>query len=700
MAMDGQRLRRKRQNLILGAGLGVGASLGMPAAAQADVDTVVVDSAADPGDGNCATNGCTLREAIAVTDDTDPLTDVDQITFQAGLTGTITLNGTQLPTIDEPLTIQGPGAGSLAVSGNDTSRIIYAITLPGADVTISDLTLRDGRTTATPPTGATGGAIKILNGDLTVEDAVITGSDASITGVGYAAGGGVFVTDGSLTLRNTTVSGNSATGYTSAGGGVSINAGSSLTIENSTVSGNTANGNGTVYAIANGGGIYSSYTDVTTVTRSTVSGNSAGNAAGSLGIGGGISTRNGPVTIQDTTVSGNSVGPTGAGGGIRTSTPDPDPDPVITNTIVANNSAPGSGPDLLASASNESFQASFSLIENPSGGPITETVAGSNITGVDPQLGPLSGNGGPTETHRPAAGSPVIDKGSSLGPADQRGLTRPVDQPSIANSAATGANGADIGAVELQAAEIAGQIEIEKQTLPDGDSTQFSFTAADLPGTADDTFSLSDDGVRTVMSVPPGDYEVSEDGEAGFDLTGLTCNDGASMTPSTTAASTATIQVDPGETVRCTFTNTKRGQIEIEKQTVPNGDPTPFSFTATDLPGTANDTFSLSDNGVKTIADVLPGEYDVSEDAAAGFDLTGLTCNDGASATPSTTAGRIATVNLDPGETVRCVFTNTKQAPPTTTPVVPPAVAPKKKKKKCKKKKGAAAAKKKCKKKK
>jgi len=51
------------------------ALLAMPADAGAAADTLTVNSTADPGDGNCATGGCTLREAITQLDDGD--TDSD-----------------------------------------------------------------------------------------------------------------------------------------------------------------------------------------------------------------------------------------------------------------------------------------------------------------------------------------------------------------------------------------------------------------------------------------------------------------------------------------------------------------------------------------------------------------------------------------------------------------------------------------------
>ena len=221
-----------------------------------------------------------------------------------------------------------------------------------------------------------------------------------------------------------------------------------------------------------------------------------------------------------------------------------------------------------------------------------------------------------------------------------------------------------------------GKLEIEKQTTPadpkaEADQDKFGF-AAELPGDGDDAFELDDDDVRTVSNIVPGSYSVSEDDPTpGYDLTDLTCDDGQSTTPSTTnlGTRTATIKVDPGETVRCVFTNTKRGVLEIEKQTTP-ADPKPeadqdkFGFAA-DLPGAGDDAFELDDDDVRTVSNIVPGSYTVSEDdPTPGYDLTDLTCDDGQSATPSDTslATRTATIKVDPGETVRCVFTNTRRA--------------------------------------
>lgn len=71
-----------------------------------------------------------------------------------------------------------------------------------------------------------------------------------------------------------------------------------------------------------------------------------------------------------------------------------------------------------------------------------------NIYGQDPKLGPLADLGGPTPTHALRFDSPALDAGSSGDLAkDQRGFTRPIDSPAIAN--VQGGDGSDIGAYEL-----------------------------------------------------------------------------------------------------------------------------------------------------------------------------------------------------------------------------------------------------------
>jgi len=93
------------------------------------------------------------------------------------------------------------------------------------------------------------------------------------------------------------------------------------------------------------------------------------------------------------------------------------------------------------------FNISHSLILNTSGmsangstGIPTNGVNG-NIVGLDPNLGPLQNNGGPTQTHALLPGSPAINAGNNAlapTPIDQRG------QPRISDLIV------DMGAYELQ----------------------------------------------------------------------------------------------------------------------------------------------------------------------------------------------------------------------------------------------------------
>ena len=202
-----------------------------------------------------------------------------------------------------------------------------------------------------------------------------------------------------------------------------------------------------------------------------------------------------------------------------------------------------------------------------------------------------------------------------------------------------------------------GSIQIVKDAVPN-DAQDFAFTTT---GTGISAFNLDDDSnatlpnSKTFSNLIPGSYSVTEGAVAGWDLTGLTCNDANGTTSLGTR--TASITLDPGENVTCSFTNTKRGTIIVEKQTNPNGAPGNFTFT-----GTAAGT--IADNGIITVTNLVPGTYTSTEadPSASLFALTSIVCNDGSSASPSTgnLATRTATFRLDPGETVRCVFTNSK----------------------------------------
>src|SRR5207244_2862161 len=124
----------------------------------------------------------------------------------------------------------------------------------------------------------------------------------------------------------------------------------------------------------------------------------------------------------------------------------------------------------------------------------------------------------------------------------------------------------------------------------------------------------------------PGSYSVSEAVPAGWDLTGLSCASSLGTSTVTTTAppvagpgtATASITLAANDTVTCTFTDTKRGQIVVDKVTSPSGDPTSFSFSTT---CTGYASFSLTDAAPTHRYSELPGSYSVSEAVPAGWVL-------------------------------------------------------------------------------
>ncbi len=196
-----------------------------------------------------------------------------------------------------------------------------------------------------------------------------------------------------------------------------------------------------------------------------------------------------------------------------------------------------------------------------------------------------------------------------------------------------------------------GQIVVTHDAVPD-DAQDFSFTAGG--GLSPASFSLDDDldptlaNTRTFNDVPVGSgYSIAESVPAGWDLASATCNDGSPV---------SNIGVSDGETVTCTFTNHKRGQVVVVKDATPN-DPQDFAFTAGG--GLSPTSFSLDDDAdgtlsnTRTFAGVPAGNgYSLSETVPGGWDQTSATCGDGSP---------VSNIDVAPGETVTCTFANRKR---------------------------------------
>ncbi len=419
-------MRTVRLPGVLFACLAIGATLAMPSGALAVPETEVVVSAGDgAGDSVCDT-GCTLREAIHDANDGDA--DDDRIHIDLPAVDNTILIGNQLPIITGPLVIADVGLFGSTITSNNTSGALMVGAVNPSDVTFSNLTLNAA--------GGPGlGAITTNNADLTITGSRITGS---VTG--GDGGGGILVGSGTLVLENSTVANNQTTGANHEGGGIYGGGLTNMVISRSTISANhTENGRG--------GGIYTQ--GALTLQSSTVSGNYT---MGGSQHGGGIASQFGTVTnlINSTIARNEARGAFTEGGGVHTE--GNTTDPALSNTIVADNTvgAFGGAPRDDLGSPDDTFGLAFSLVEGDAfPTPTTETVPGSNLIGVDPQLGGLASNGGFGQTHLPAPSSPVVDRGSTIASTDQRLTPRPVQVPHVPDSAAAGADAADIGSVEL-----------------------------------------------------------------------------------------------------------------------------------------------------------------------------------------------------------------------------------------------------------
>ncbi|GAI49906.1 unnamed protein product, partial [marine sediment metagenome] len=124
-----------------------------------------------------------------------------------------------------------------------------------------------------------------------------------------------------------------------------------------------------------------------------------------------------------------------------------------------------------------------------------------------------------------------------------------------------------------------GSITVVKDAVPD-DEQDFTFTSTTL---SPSPFNLDDDADPTLSNtkaftnLAPGTYNVTETVPSGWNLTNIsfTGDDG----DSSSSDSKATIDLDAGESITVTFTNTKKGTITIKKQTLPDGG-TDFWFTS------------------------------------------------------------------------------------------------------------------------
>jgi CSLREA domain-containing protein len=450
----------------------------------------VVNSLADPGDGTCNAAQCTLREAIKDPQSTEISFKPGlsgTITLAAGggtlrIDKNLSITGPSAGIVirrqstDPAFRIVRIGAGvsvkltSLTLRNGKTDGTGGGLknfgTLALTDCTVAgnsaalggggidnqgQLTLTHG-TVANNSTPRLGGGIYNSHGTLTLANSLVTGNSAGsgggistlqhsvtvanslIRGNSAASGGGIESRLGMLTLTNTRIVDNSASTFT--GGGID-NFGGTVTLTRSTVARNSAGAAGGIANVGRftatqstiadnsasreGGGIANYQGHRFTLENSTISGNSAAEGGGIFTVGSDEFNRD--FTITSSTVARNRA--TQAGGGIHLSS---SALLALTNSLIAQNTAP-TGPDV-NNSSGTPARARFNLIGNGSGSGITNTngnQVGTASAPIDPKLGPLADNGGPTRTHALLLGSPAIDAASTpdCPTTDQRGVLRP-----------------------------------------------------------------------------------------------------------------------------------------------------------------------------------------------------------------------------------------------------------------------------------
>ena len=325
-----------------------------------------------------------LRQAVL------DATDGDEIIFDPLLFDSTIVFGSEI-SITQDIQITGIEGNVITLNGDGSTR--HFTISGGATVGISNLTLINGQASG-------GGSIDLISGDLTLTNCLLFNNNSSANGGAVDNGGPT------LTLINSTLSNNTTDNF---GGAINNPTGSALVIRNSTLSNNETDNDGG--AITNLGGTLD-------ITNSTVINNMAENCGGGIGNIGTIT------NVQNTIVTGN------IGLGNKGLPPANDFCNLVAPTAVVS-----AGGNVIGQVS--ATDGTVGVFNQPN----DQTGTPANL--LDPLLGPLADNGGPTLTHLPLEGSPAIDAGlntADLPLTDQRGLTRLVNE------------NIDAGSVEVQGA--------------------------------------------------------------------------------------------------------------------------------------------------------------------------------------------------------------------------------------------------------
>ncbi len=393
------------------------------------------------------------------------------------------------------LTISGPGAGNLIISGNNASRVFDFSTDNAAGiVTLDGITIFNGRSTfgggvvsfrttfvrnstftgnTATSGGAAGGGLNcqlactITNSTFTNNTTVgyggaISGggtiSNTIITGNHAGEGGGIY---GGGNISNSTISNNTAT-YA---GGIEISPGGTSFITSSTISGNTA--------AADGGAIYVFNTGLNLIDT-TITNNTSTN-----GSGGAIHNRLSTIYVTNCTISNNFSKFEGGGiydfAGITAANN-------FLNTIIAGNTTTtATGKDYFGGLTS----VGFNIIGDGTGATINGTTTGNQVgttaVPINAKLSPLAYHGGFGLTRALLVGSLAIDAGTTTGNVNN--VVPALDQRGASRIGAT-----DIGAFEFNNSNYAATLPngitllvYNSQLVPDRGTFTYSVTGGSLP---------------------------------------------------------------------------------------------------------------------------------------------------------------------------------------------------------------------------
>ncbi len=419
----------------------------------------------------------------------DEATGVATINAAGQVTGIIITNSGAGYTAAPTITLSAPPAGGTQATA--TASFVAAATGPQSATTKITTT-----TVSYNDAGAFGGGIgNAGNGAF-----IITSSTVNNNYSGGSAGGfGDEAAFGTLQVVNSTFVNNTAQGN---GGGI-YEEGPSLIVDNSTVTGNSAafEGGGIFYQFGSTMPGPAGTTPVFTLNNTIVANNVVG-PANFTGTGGPIFTINlvnggtGYATAPTVNITNAPGDTTGTGASATASVAGGMVTGVTVNTTGTGYTAPpiisftggggtgaqafavvqGVGADVFGAVTTGS--GNFIGIGEPTLSGITNGTNGNQVgtpvAPLNPNLGPLQNNGGPTQTRLPIAGSPVIDKGITA--------ANPTTDP-ITGNALTDQRGAlrvvgaavDVGATEFQAGATTVTLTVSSTTPAVG--TQETFTA-------------------------------------------------------------------------------------------------------------------------------------------------------------------------------------------------------------------------------